>query len=99
MKNLAVDKIRFARIEELEQENKKLNDQLNTSIVHIASLKSDIDSQWKMVVKSNQKLEKMPDNFIEWQEKCCCDFIEPRNNHEHSLTCKARFREILEEKQ
>jgi hypothetical protein len=29
--------------------------------------------------------------FIKWMEKCCCDFVEPRNNNEHSLTCLNRF--------
>lgn len=39
---------------------------------------------------------KNPDDFVEWQKKCVCDF--ENNNNTHSLTCKSRWQKILDGK-
>ena len=35
-----------------------------------------------------------PNNFVEWQKKCVCDF--ESNENTHSKTCLSRFEKILE---
>jgi len=37
-----------------------------------------------------------PDNFVEWQKKCVCDFV--NNNNTHSKTCLVRFKELEKRK-
>ena len=50
-------------------------------------------------IEDNNKIAELlknPDNFVEWQKQCVCDF--ENNKNTHSLTCKSRFQKIIEGK-
>jgi len=37
-----------------------------------------------------------PNNFVEWQKQCVCDF--ENNNNTHSQTCLSRFKNTVHSK-
>ena len=43
--------------------------------------------------KNKEIVQNLPDNIVEWQKQCVCDF--ESNNNTHSNDCKARLKEIL----